>query len=179
MAALETCCTQHGDADLVLLDLKMPGSRGFSSLLYLRQQHPELPVIVVSATEDSQVIAKARDFGAVGYITKSSSVGSIEDAIEAVLAGETHFPECLGSAAEGSEMAARLASLTAQQIKVLTTLSDGKLNKQMAFELGVSEATIKAHMTAIMRKLGCNSRTQAALIAQQLDVDDTLMRAHE
>lgn len=175
MPALEQAAEQCPDADLVLLDLKMPGARGFSSLLFLRQQYPALPVMVVSAAEETSVVRRALDFGAAGYIPKSASIEAIGTAIQCVLAGELHFPT-LDDGAEAevqTELAERLASLTPQQLRVLQMLSDGALNKQIAFELAVTEATVKAHMTAILRKLGLNSRTQAALIAQQLDVDDT------
>jgi len=169
LATLTQCVEQHPEADLVLLDLKMPGAHGFSSLLYLRQQHPGIPVIIVSAAEDPGIAKRALSLGAVGFIPKSASITDIGQALVTVLAGGLYFPS-IDENAPHDEMTQRLASLTPQQYRVLTMLSDGVLNKQIAYELNVSEATIKAHMTTVMKKLGVNSRTQVALIAQQLDL---------
>lgn len=171
LPTLEQVAEQHPDADVVLLDLKMPGATGFSSLLMLRQKHPGLPVIIVSAADDPVVVRRAMDFGAVGFIQKSASIAEIGEAILAVLEGGLYFPN-IDSDEPADELTQRLSSLTPQQFKVLTMLSGGTLNKQIAYDLNVSEATVKAHMTAIMRKLGVNSRTQVALVAQQLNVLD-------
>lgn len=176
MAELEAAAQAHPEADLVLLDLKMPGARGFSSLIFLRGQHPAMPVVMVSAADEDAVIRRAMEFGAAGFLSKSSSMEAIGAAIAAVLAGDTAFPAIAASVnGQDTDLAAKLESLTPQQFRVLMMLADGLLNKQIAFELNVSEATIKAHMTAIMRKLGIFSRTQAALIAQQLDVGEASM----
>jgi DNA-binding NarL/FixJ family response regulator len=162
------------DADLVLLDLQMPGAHGLSLLAWLRTHHPALPVLVVSATSDPGVMRRAVDLGASGFIPKSSPVETIFEAIAAVLDGEIWLPEAaLGldesiSSPDG-ELARRIASLTPQQFRVLELLADGRLNKQIAADLQVSEATIKAHVTAIFRKLGVHSRTQAAVAARRLD----------
>lgn len=172
MDQLETLASAHDDADLVLLDLKMPGARGFSSLVHLRSHHPAVPVIVISAADDPPVIRRALSFGAAGFLSKSAPLEAIGDAIRSVLAGDTVFPDNTEEDDEDNALAAKLESLTPQQFRVLMMLADGLLNKQIAYELNVSEATVKAHMTAIMRKLGIFSRTQAALIAQQLDVDE-------
>lgn len=172
LPTLELVAEQHPDADVVLLDLKMPGAKGFSSLLYLRQQYPGLPVIIVSAADDPVVIRRAMDFGAVGFIQKSASIADIGQAIVTVLEGGLHFPT-IDSDQPADELTQRLSALTPQQFKVLTMLSGGTLNKQIAYDLNVSEATVKAHMTAIMRKLGVNSRTQVALLAQELNVLDS------
>lgn len=166
----------HPDAELLLLDLHMPGARGFSALAHLRGQHPGLPVIVVSAHEEVSVARRALGHGAAGYIPKSSSAETIVDAIRHVLDGEVWLPpQFANSTAElksdEAHVAARIAELTPQQFRVLAMIAEGLLNKQIAFELGVSEATVKAHMTAIMRKLGCNNRTQVALAASQLALD--------
>jgi DNA-binding NarL/FixJ family response regulator len=166
----------HPDADILLLDLHMPGARGFSALAHLRGQYPQLPVVVVSAHEEADIAHRAVAHGAAGYIPKSLAGESIVAAIGAVLEGEIWLQERLsGVPAElrrAEALAAeRIAQLTPQQFRVLSMLADGLLNKQIAFDLGVSEATIKAHMTAIMRKLGCNNRTQVALAANQLAVD--------
>lgn len=171
LPTLEQVAEKYPDADVVLLDLKMPGATGFSSLLMLRQQHPGLPVIIVSAADDPVIVRRAMDFGAVGFIQKSASIAEIGEAIVAVLEGGVYFPN-IDSDEPPDELTQRVSSLTPQQFKVLTMLSGGTLNKQIAYELNVSEATVKAHMTAIMRKLGVNSRTQVALVAQQLNVLD-------
>ena len=160
------------DIDLILLDLTMPGVQGFSGLMSLRAQYPELPVMIVSATEEPTVIRRAMDFGASGFIPKSVDVDSIGEAIKAVLAGDTWTPPDVDlSAAEDAETAdlvRRLGTLTPQQVRVLTMLSEGLLNKQIAYELGVSEATVKAHVSAILDKLGVDSRTQAVIAAAKI-----------
>ena len=175
MGQLETLAAEQQDADLVLLDLKMPGARGFSSLVHLRSHHPAIPVIVISAADDTAVIRRAMSFGAAGFLSKSAPLDAIGQAIRNVLAGDTVFPDNTEENQDDNALAAKLESLTPQQFRVLMMLADGLLNKQIAYELKVSEATVKAHMTAIMRKLGIFSRTQAALIAQQLDVDDAAL----
>ncbi len=170
MAGLESAVAD-ADIDLVLLDLKMPGARGFSSLLYLRGQHPSVPVIVVSAADDPSTMRRAKDFGASGFVPKSTPLAAIRDAIAQVMAGALAFPPMDPPATQDdADLASRIGSLTPQQFRVLMMVADGLLNKQIAYELEVSEATVKAHMTAIMRKLRIYSRTQAALIAQSLDV---------
>ncbi|NAW67699.1 response regulator transcription factor [Photobacterium halotolerans] len=159
------------DVDLVLLDLKMPGANGMSGLIQLRAQHPELPVVVVSANEDTSVIRQVRHHGAFGFIPKSSDMRELISALNQVLDGEPYFPPGIGEDEDDPELdalAARIATLTPQQYKVLCMLSDGLLNKQIAYELNVSEATIKAHMTAIFRKLGVKNRTQAVILLNEL-----------
>lgn len=157
--------------DLVLLDLKMPGVEGFSGLLYLRVQYPDLPVVVVSATEAPNVIHNSLRVGASGFVPKSTPVEQIRDAIKQVLEGDIWAPEWLADETEdeGEDIAARMASLTPQQVRVLMMLKEGKLNKQIAYELSVSEATIKAHVSAILQKLNVESRTQAVIAANSLD----------
>jgi len=157
--------------DLVLLDLKMPGVEGFSGLLYLRAQYPDLPVVVVSATEAPNVIHNSLNVGASGFVPKSTPVEQIRDAIKQVLEGDIWAPDWLGeeTEGEGEDIAARMASLTPQQVRVLMMLKEGKLNKQIAYELSVSEATIKAHVSAILQKLNVESRTQAVIAANSLD----------
>ncbi|MBZ6078601.1 response regulator [Microvirga puerhi] len=174
MDDLNTALGQERDIDLILLDLTMPGVQGFSGLLSLRAQHPELPVVIVSATEEATVIRRAMEFGASGFIPKSIDIDSIGGAIEAVLAGDVWTPPDVDlSAAEDKETAdlvRRLATLTPQQVRVLTMLSEGLLNKQIAYELSVSEATVKAHVSAILDKLGVDSRTQAVIAASKIGV---------
>ncbi|GGC86000.1 response regulator transcription factor [Halopseudomonas salina] len=169
-ASLET----RDSWDLVLLDLNMPGAYGFSGLVLLRGQYPHLPVVVISAQEESSVVNRARDFGASGFIPKSSSLEEIQQAVRTVLEGGISWPTAAGSGGPLSEqektVSAQLASLTPQQFRVLTMVCDGLLNKQIAYELSVSEATVKAHVTAIFRKLGVRTRTQAALVLQQMEL---------
>ena len=163
------------DADLLLLDLNMPGAQGFSALVHLRGQHPELPVVVVSAREEPAVMRRALDHGAMGFIPKSADSGTLGRALAQVLQGDRWAPPAAlaAPAADPDEhdAAQRVAGLTPQQFRVLQMLGAGLLNKQIAFELGVSEATIKAHMTAILRKLGASNRTQAVLIAGRLALE--------
>lgn len=162
------------DADLVLLDLKMPGVSGFSGLTFLRSQHPSVPVIVVSGVEDAATIRTCMEFGASGYIPKTTPIEMMNQAIRTVLAGGSwtppHIPLGDGADKETSDLVRRLASLTPQQMRVLTMLSEGLLNKQIAYELSVSEATVKAHVSAILMKLGVESRTQAVIAAAKLEV---------
>lgn len=155
------------DIDLVLLDLNMPGVQGFSGLLYLRAQYPQLPVAIVSASEDPATIRRAIDFGASGFVPKSQPVEQIRAAVQGILAGDIWTPPEIDISDAGNsadeDLIARLAKLTPQQVRVLMMLAEGLLNKQIAYELGVSEATIKAHVSAILQKLGVDSRTQAVI----------------
>lgn len=177
LAAVQETVEAHDDADLVLLDIHMPGAQGFSGLVFLRGQHPGIPVVVVSGSEEPHVMKKAIDYGASGFIPKSAPLEVISEAISAVLEGEEWLPQEISDSLddlvteEDQQIAAALASLTPQQFRVLTMLTEGLLNKQIAYELGVSEATIKAHVTAILRKLGVHSRTQAVIAAQRLGVE--------
>ena len=162
------------DCDLVLLDLKMPGAQGLSGLVYLRAQYPNTPVVIVSASEDQGMVHKALDLGAAGFIPKSSGSETIIAAVKGVLAGGVWTPPGLAAGRPRDravdDLMRRMASLTAQQIRVLMMLRAGLLNKQIAHELGVSEATVKAHVSAILQKLGVDSRTQAVIAAGKLDV---------
>lgn len=164
---------QSSDTDLVLLDLAMPGVKGLSGLMYLRAQYPEIPVVVVSANEDPAAIRRCIEFGASGFVPKSLPVETIRDAIRAVLDGDVWIPPDLdlGEAGDGetSDLVARLATLTPQQVRVLMMLSEGLLNKQIAYKLSVSEATIKAHVSAILQKLGVDSRTQAVIAVNKIE----------
>ena len=162
-----------GDVDLILLDLSMPGVRGFSGLMYLHAQYPSLPVVVVSANDDPAVIRRCMEFGASGFIPKTLGIDSLRQAVIRVLQGEVWTPPDVDltrqSDAETAAMIARLATLTPQQVRVLMMLSGGLLNKQIAYELGVSEATVKAHVSAILQKLGVESRTQAVIAAGKIE----------
>ncbi|MBO1107753.1 response regulator transcription factor [Plesiomonas shigelloides] len=166
---------QHPDPDLLLLDLKMPGANGFSGLQTLRQRYPLLPIVVISASDDPAIIQQVRQHGALGFIPKSAQLSVLIDAIGQALAGDTIFPADLDSLAPQPDpqtriLQERLSSLTAQQQRVLEMLSAGLLNKQIAYDLNVSEATVKAHMTAIFRKLGVKNRTQAVILLQQSEL---------
>ncbi|MGE8498478.1 MAG: response regulator transcription factor ErdR [Pseudomonas sp.] len=173
IAELEARLGEKSDWDLVLLDLNMPGAYGFSGLVLLRGQYPQIPVVMISAQEDAPVVVRAREFGASGFIPKSSSLETIQEAVRGVLDGDAWWPHLTQEATSVSDEAkaasAGLASLTPQQFRVLTMVCEGLLNKQIAYELSVSEATVKAHVTAIFRKLGVRTRTQAALLLQQLE----------
>lgn len=161
------------ETDLVLLDLNMPGMRGFSGLAYLRAQHPAVPVLVVSGSDDPQVVRRCIDFGASGFLPKTQTVETMRDAIAAVLGGGTWTPPDINleqaSDGETGDIVQRVATLTPQQVRVLMMLSEGLLNKQIAYELDVSEATVKAHVSAILTKLGVESRTQAVIAAAKID----------
>ncbi len=161
------------DVDLILLDLSMPGVRGFSGLMYLRAQYPGLPIVVVSANDDPAVIRRCMEFGASGFIPKTLGVEALRHAIARVLQGEVWTPPDVDltkqSDAATSALIARLSTLTPQQVRVLMMLSGGLLNKQIAYELGVSEATVKAHVSAILQKLGVESRTQAVIAAGKIE----------
>ena len=173
IAELEAQLADKADWDLVLLDLNMPGAYGFSGLVLLRGQYPQIPVVMVSAQDDASIMVRSREFGASGFIPKSSSMTEIQQAVSAVLEGDVSWPskafEAVQVSADAKAASEGLASLTPQQFRVLTMVCEGLLNKQIAYELGVSEATIKAHVTAIFRKLGVRTRTQAALLLQQLE----------
>jgi DNA-binding NarL/FixJ family response regulator len=168
---------RNDEVDLVLLDLKMPGVQGFSGLVLLKAQYPLVPVVVVSGTEDSGVMARAVSLGASGYIPKSIPVTDMQAAIAAVLGGGMWLPEGVSpnrsAATHADEIARRLTSLTPQQARVLMMLREGLLNKQIAYELSVSEATVKAHVSAILQKLKVESRTQAVIAAASIDGDQT------
>jgi DNA-binding NarL/FixJ family response regulator len=163
------------EPDLVLFDLTMPGARGFSGLMYLRAQYPAVPVCVVSASEDPGTIRRSLALGAAGFVPKSSPPMMIRQAIRAILDGGTWKPPGLdlhsGWAGEDA-LAGRLRSLTPQQLRVLMMMGEGLLNKQIAYELSVSEATVKAHVSAVLQKLGVDNRTQAVLAAGRFETGE-------
>ena len=173
--ALYALVDAEPDADLLLLDLNMPGAQGFSALVHLRALHPQLPIVMVSAREEPAVMRRALDHGAMGFIPKSADAATLGEAITRVLDGDRWAPAAAHAApaasADEHDAAQRLQGLTPQQFRVLQMLGEGLLNKQIGYELGVSEATIKAHMTAILRKLGASNRTQAVLIAGRLALE--------
>ncbi len=171
--------TATDEVDLVLLDLKMPGVQGFSGLMLMRAQFPLVPVVVVSGSEESSVISRAVSLGALGFIPKSAPVADMQAAISAVLKGDVWLPENVDLTAQGNseidDLARRLCTLTPQQTRVLMMLREGLLNKQIAYELSVSEATVKAHVSAILQKLNVDSRTQAVIAASRIDGDQADM----
>jgi DNA-binding NarL/FixJ family response regulator len=169
-SALTGALTDDPDVELVLLDLAMPGARGFSSLVWLRGERPDLPVLVISSNDHPRVIRRAQQFGAAGFIPKSATVDAIRTAVAVVMEGGTSFPPITAERSErDAQLAARLAQLTPQQFRVLLAVADGLLNKQIAYELGLAENTVKVHVTAILKKLECHSRTQAAVLVKALE----------
>ncbi|EGR2797664.1 response regulator transcription factor [Vibrio navarrensis] len=169
LEALLNLLAREEEPDLVLLDLKMPGANGMSGLIQLRAEYPDLPIVVVSASEEPSVVTQVKSHGAFGFIPKSSDMRTLIAALNQVLNGDPYFPEGLIiNNAACNDLAEKIAALTPQQYKVLGMLSDGLLNKQIAYELNVSEATIKAHMTAIFRKLDVKNRTQAVILLKEM-----------
>lgn len=160
----------RGPVDLLLLDLRLSDSEGFVGLAGVRGDFPAVPVAVVSASEDAATVARALAFGAAGFIPKSATLDEMVEALMAIRAGEVWAPPA-AEATEPGTMEARIASLTPSQLKILIGLQEGRLNKQIAFDLGVTEATIKAHLTGVFRKLGVQNRTQAVIAARALAVE--------
>ena len=163
LTAAARAASEAADLSLITLDLKMPGAIGYA-------ERPDVPILVVSSAEGAKVADEARAFGAVGFLRKDADLSQIEDAIAAALGGRA--PASVG-AEPVDKVRREVADLTPTQLKVLLAVLDGKLNKQIAYDLGMSESTVKAHMTAIMRKLDVQNRTQAALIARSLGLDLT------
>jgi DNA-binding NarL/FixJ family response regulator len=170
---LQSLLEREGDIDLVMLDLAMPGVRGFSGLLYLRAQFPGVPVVIVSATDEADVIRRCMEFGASGFLPKTLGIDVMRTAIQRVLEGGVWTPPdidlTMGPDDDTRDLVTKLSTLTPQQVRVLMMLSGGLLNKQIAYELGVSEATVKAHVSAILQKLGVESRTQAVIAASKIE----------
>ncbi|MFY0670334.1 MAG: response regulator transcription factor [Alteromonas stellipolaris] len=171
------------DIDLLLLDLHMPGSNDLFGLIHIRKLFPDVPVAVVSGTEDTQLISKIMSAGALGFIPKTASSGDIANAVQAILDGDVWLPPNLSDSVDDideafSELADHVASLTPSQYKVLCFMRDGLLNKQIGYNLDIAEATVKAHVTAIFKKLGINNRTQAVLIASQLELEPPATSDH-
>lgn len=164
----------HDDTDVVLLDLDIPGSYGLSTLVYLHGHYPVLPVVIVSGTTDQGIIRKALQHGAVGFIPKSTPLDQVMQALQKIMAGEVWAPglDQLGnyrpSIVPNRDLVRRIGRLTPAQFRVLMMLTEGLLNKQIAYEMNISEATVKAHMTVILKKLGVSNRTQAVVATQAL-----------
>ena len=179
LASAQAVLERHPDTDLVLLDLHMPGSHGLMGLATLRAEHPTVAVLMISAHEDPVVVRRALAYGAAGFLSKSVDAQEIREAVRAVLdCREWVSPALRGAVAAESasaadrELGARFAALTPQQFRVLRRVAEGRLNKQIADELGVQERTIKAHMTVIFDKLGVRNRTQAGIALRQLELAD-------
>jgi DNA-binding NarL/FixJ family response regulator len=166
---------EDGDADLVLLDLKMPGAHGFEGLLTIRSNFPATPVVVISALEDPQLVSEAIALGVVGFIPKSTPRPDIVAALRLVAAGGVYEPANLQASSPRvkewteteTEFARRASSLTPQQRRVLQLLGTGKLNKEIAFELDIAETTVKAHVSSILHKFKVYSRTQAVVMVKR------------
>ncbi|WP_425356535.1 response regulator [Zhengella mangrovi] len=175
----KTLAGSHDDLDLILLDLSMPGASGLSALVGMRGLQAAVPVIVVSATDDPETIRRSLELGASGFISKSASMDEIRGAVEAVLEGEIVTPANIDLGEEHdpeiSDLIARIQTLTPQQTRVLSMLAEGLLNKQIAYELNVSEATIKAHVSAVLQKLGVDSRTQAVIRLSRIGTEPLSM----
>ena len=163
------------EVDLLLLDLHIPEAHGFTGLVRVREHFPEVPIMIVSGNDHSSVIHKAVALGASGFLPKSSSNEDFSTAIDAVVQGQVWIPSNLPAAALGlgdEQTAERIASLTPQQLRVLTMIGEGLYNKQIASELSVTDATVRAHVTEIFRKLGVTNRTQAVISFNRLKVED-------
>ncbi len=180
IAAAQAALASEQPFDLLLLDLTMPGTKGFDGLLGLRAARPKQPILVVSAHEDPRIVHEAMTCGAAGYISKSVKKRDLAEAIQDVMAGLVVLPKGYVQPTAGvtppreADLAARVSSLTRQQLRVLQMVRQGMLNKQIAHELGVGETTIKAHVSEIMRKLNVVSRTQAVIEVARLDFDAVL-----
>ena len=178
---LQQLLEENSDIDLVLMDLHMPGNKGFAGLTHIKAENPAVAVVMVSASDTPQIINRAFSFGTSGYIPKSSSFDVIKEAISAVMLGELWMPEELKQEVElanssDDDLAEKIASLTPQQFKVLAMVADGKLNKQIAYELNIQETTVKHHVSSILRKLNVVNRTGAGIMYNQLQVDDIAKR---
>lgn len=177
LAEVRERLARHPDTDLVLLDLHMPGSHGLMGLAALRAEHPAVAVAMISAHDDPATVRRALAHGACAYIPKRLGLEPLRDALASILACETWLPPGLHAdesvpAAEDRALAARLATLTPQQFKVLERVAQGRLNKQIADELGVQERTVKAHLSVIFDKLAVRNRTQAGVLLRSLELND-------
>ncbi|TWH64865.1 LuxR family two component transcriptional regulator [Azomonas agilis] len=177
---------EHEDLDLILLDLNMPGMHGLNGLISLRNEAPTIPVVIISAEQDKQIVLQAISCGAVGFITKSSPRRQMIEAIEQILKGNVYLPSDIirttnpsgrKTAAESSSIAPELLqALTRKQLLVLERMTRGESNKQIAYNLDIAETTVKAHVSAILRKLNVHNRVQAILSASDIDFSTYLRR---
>ena len=167
--------------DVMLLDLSMPGTRGFEGLLELRSLYPKLPIVVVSALEDARIIQQVMSYGASGFIAKSVTRDELASSLRSVIEGSVTLPkgytppqQQTPSGGSKSDFVHKLQLLTPKQVSVLRMLRQGLLNKQIAHELQIEETTVKAHVSEILRKLNVASRTQAVIEAQRIDFDSIM-----
>jgi DNA-binding NarL/FixJ family response regulator len=168
LAGVDAAC-RAGHVGLVILEPALPDATGLGALIAVQRRLPDAPVVVYTARRDDQVISSSNALGAAGYVHKSAQIDELLSVLRGAAAGARSFPSLNGAVTADQEIAAmrkRLASLTATQMKVLMSVADGRLNKQVAADLHVSEAAIKAHLTGIFRKLGVHNRTQAMLALQ-------------
>jgi DNA-binding NarL/FixJ family response regulator len=164
------------DLDLILLDLSMPGTTGLSGIIRIRKTFPRIPVVIVSGHQDPQIISGALSLGVSGYVLKSSSKQTLAQSIGEVLRGSVCVPDAYREAVRAQRAAGpaedllkRLHDLTPQQLRVLDMLKRGLQNKQIAYELKISETTVKVHVSDILRKLNVLSRTKAIVEMSRID----------
>lgn len=167
---------QENEIDLLLFDLHMPGSTDLFGLIHIRKLFPEIPVAVVSGIENVGIVSKVINTGALGFIPKTTQAIKVAEAVVSILEGEVWVPEKMPSDVTDFDetfvkLAESVSNLTPAQYKVLCFMRDGLLNKQIAYELDIAVATVKAHVTGVFKKLGINNRTQAVLIASQLQLE--------
>ena len=153
---------------LVLLDFALPDSHGYAGMLQLQQYAPATPVVIVTAHEQAHLIEAARALGAAGFVFKSQPLDAIAALLRSVLAGQTHFPKDVAPDPTIAAARAQISQLSKAQYAVLLALADGRSNKQIAYDLSITEATVKAHLTAVFRKMGVTNRAQALLAAGPL-----------
>ena len=180
LAEAQAALAAAPETDLLILDLDMPGMQGLTGLAALRAAYPTIPVVIVSATTNPAAMRQAIEMGAAGFIPKLAPSERFLEVIRAVLAGVIWLPPEASDqalAANDRDIAARAARLTPQQHRVLCLMAEGKANKVIAYEMQITEPTVKAHVTEILRKLGASSRTQAVIAAQRLALDPTAQRA--
>ncbi len=172
---LNNVLLKHGDADLLILDLHMPGVNSFEQLLVINQKYSQLPIIIISADEATSIPSLSKKYGAMGFISKSSTISQINEALVTVLAGNKWFPECsenfLIELDSIDDLITKVSTFTAKQSAVYNLLIEGLLNKEIAYQLNVTEATVKAHLTSIMKKLGVSNRSKVILIANKINVE--------
>ena len=177
---------EHDDLDLILLDLNMPGMHGLNGLINLRNESPTIPVVIVSAEQDKQIVLQAITYGAVGFITKSSPRLQMTEAIQQILNGNVYLPPDIIRTQKNPNQRRMndtpgfapelLQALTRKQLLVLERMTKGESNKQIAYNLDIAETTVKAHVSAILRKLNVHNRVQAILSAGDIDFAAYLRR---
>ncbi len=171
--SLEKTLSANKDADLLILDLHIPHAQGFEGLAYLNQKYSQLPIIMISADEAPSIAVSSKRHGAMGFIPKSANFSQISEAIKSVLAGNKWFPNIdeddLLLSNETDQLIEKVSILTSKQLETFNLLARGLLNKQIAFQMSVTEATVKAHLTSIMKKLRVSNRTEVILIANKIN----------